>query len=137
MRNEKNKIDINKYKGAIIQYMCQDCKVYDHFFEDFSKKISRIKSGNCSHFNLKFIYNNSDSGKVKYIVSFNCKNCSSNKIINLFDENTTSYSSNINYKCEKCGKGPINIELILSEQIIKDDDKDDNSNINNNKNISK
>ncbi len=52
MRNEKNKIFINKYKVAIIQYMFQECKVYNHFFEDFSKKISRIKSENCCHFNL-------------------------------------------------------------------------------------
>ena len=135
MRNEKNEIDINKYKGAIIQYMCQDCKKCEEFFEELTNKISRIKSGNCSHFTLKFIYNNLGRGNFKYIVSFNCKNCKDNKIINLFDENSMNNTSYINYKCEKCRKGPINVELLLIEQMVNDEGSFEDKNIiKNNKN---
>ena len=119
-----NKIDLNDYKGAIIQYKCKDCQVFDEFFEDFHSKIARIKSGSCSHFNLKFIYNY-DGGKFKYILSFNCNKCGQNNIFNLFDENTTDTYSYNEYKCEKCNEGSINIQLLLSKDKIKNDEEND------------
>ena len=127
MKKYKNKIDITKYKGAIIQFMCEECNQCDNFFEDFNDQISRIKSGLCSHFSLKFIFN-FEGQKFRYILSFNCNNCNTNKIINLFDENTTNISPSINYKCEKCGKGNINIGLLLSEEKMNiDDDYEENN----------
>lgn len=136
MKNEKNKLDLKKYKGAIIHYMCQNCKTYDEFFEDFNNLTTRIKGSDCSHFSLKFILNY-EGGKFKYVISFSCINCNSNKIINLFDENTASIDSYINYKCEKCGEGPVNIGLLLSEEKInidEENEENDNNEKDNNKN---
>ena len=52
-----NKIDLSRYKGATVDYLCEDCKTGDNFFEDFDCQISKIKSDSCSHYNFKFIYN--------------------------------------------------------------------------------
>ena len=124
MRNWNNKIDLKEYKGALIQYACTDCKMCDEFFENFQNQISRIKSGVCSHFIIKFIYNY-EGGKFKYILSFNCSKCGENKIFNLFDENSTDTYSYKEYKCEKCNEGTINISFLLRKDKIKDDDNDD------------
>ena len=133
-------INLENYKGALIQYFCEECNNYDSFFEDFANKISRIKSGSCYHFNFKFIAN-FDGNKFKYSISFNCNNCEESEIKNLFDETTTTNISKINYKCKKCGQGSINFELILSDEIIIDDnekndnEKNDNNNLTNSNNF--
>ena len=109
---------MNKYKGAIIEYGCMICKKFDNFFEDFSNQLSKIKSDNCEHFDFKFIYN-LEKIKLKYMVSFNCKKCGKNKIVNLY--NNAGEFCNIYYECYNCKNGDINVQMILSEEIIKDD----------------
>ena len=123
-RNNK-RIDFGKYKGALIEYMCENCNTNDSFFEYFANKTTRIKSGECSHFNFKSIIN-FEGNKFKYILSFNCKNCEENEIIHLFDENITTDVSYINYKCKKCGQGSINFQLILSEENLIEDNEENN-----------
>ena len=111
-------INLNQYKGAIIDYCCSICQKYDNYFEDFTNKISRIKSDSCEHFDIKFIYN-LEKSKLKYLVSFNCKNCGENKIFELY-KNSNVY--NIHYNCNKCKNGDSNVQMLLSDEIIKDDD---------------
>ena len=112
------KINLNNYKGAIIDYGCNICNINDNFFEDFTNKISRIKSDGCEHLDIKFIYN-LEKNSLKYMVSFNCKNCGENKI---FDLCKYSNDLSIHYKCNKCKNGNTNVQMILSEEIFKIDD---------------
>ena len=111
-------VNLNQYKGAIIDYGCSICQKYDNYFEDFTNKISRIKSDSCDHFDIKFIYN-LDKNILKYMVSFNCKNCGINKIFDLY-KNSNVY--NIHYICNNCKNGDSNVQMLLSDEIIKDDD---------------
>jgi predicted RNA-binding Zn-ribbon protein involved in translation (DUF1610 family) len=111
-------VNLNQYKGAIIDYGCSICQKYDNYFEDFTNKISRIKSDSCDHFDIKFIYN-LDKNILKYMVSFNCKNCGVNKIFDLY-KNSNVY--NIHYICNNCKNGDSNVQMLLSDEIIKDDD---------------
>ena len=111
-------VNLNQYKGAIIDYGCSICQKYDNYFEDFTNKISRIKSDSCDHFDIKFIYN-LDKNILKYMVSFNCKNCGVNKIFDLY-KNSNVY--NIHYICNKSKNGDSNVQMLLSDEIIKDDD---------------
>jgi hypothetical protein len=53
------------------------------------------------------------------MVSFNCKNCGVNKIFDLY-ENSNVY--NIHYICNNCKNGDSNVQMLLSDEIIKDDD---------------
>ena len=110
-------VNLNQYKGAIIDYGCSICQKYDNYFEDFTNQISRIKSDSCSHFDIKFIYN-LEKNKLKYLVSFNCKNCGENKIFELY-KNSNAF--NIHYNCAKCKKGDSNVQMLLSDEIIKED----------------
>lgn len=126
MIKENNNIDLKEYKGAIIDYSCEECQISEEFFEVFKNEISRIKSRGCSHFNLKFIYNY-DRGKFKYILSFNCNKCDFKKMLNLFDENSTESSSNIEIKCEKCNEGSMYILLLLSKDYENEEIKDVNN----------
>jgi len=129
------KIDLTKYKGATVEYFCEDCKTGDNFFEDFDSNLSKIKSDSCSHYNFKFIYNFEENKELKYIISFNCINCSTNKIITLFDKNTTDISPRFEYKCEKCKKGKLIIRLLLC--VDKEIDIEDDVKQNNNSNVNK
>ena len=126
-------VDLNKYKGAIIQYECTDTS--NCFFEDFQSQISKIKSENCSHFNFKFIYV-LEGGKFNYNISFNCKHCGTNEIKNLYDDKT-KISNNIEYKCSNCGNGNMKIGLLLSEEVLdlEENDNTSDSKVNENKNI--
>ena len=127
------RIDINKYKGALIEYKCAKCHpIPKMFFESFQSQIARIKSDSCSHMSFKFI-SNFDGKNFKYIVSLNCLNCGENKIKNLFDKDS-EYSSNIEYKCEKCGNGDMKFGILLSEEIIEMDENNNDENQNENKN---
>ena len=112
------KVNLNQYKGAIIDYGCSICQKYDNYFEDFTNKISRIKSDSCEHFDIKFIYN-LEKNSLKYLVSFNCKNCGENKIFELYKNSNVS---NIHYNCNKCKNGDYNVQMLLSDEIVKDDE---------------
>ena len=129
------RVDISKYKGALIEYKCAECyQIPKTFFESFQNKIARIKSDSCLHMSFKFI-SNYDRNNFKYTVSLNCLNCGQNKIKNLFDKDSGD-SSNLEYKCEKCGQGDLKFGILLSEEIIEMDENnnDENQNENNNNN---
>ena len=121
-------VNMNLYKGAIIEYCCNICKIINNFTEDFSNKISKIKSESCEHFDIKFIYR-IEKIKLKYAISFNCKICGYNE---LFDILKNPKELSIHYKCKKCNNGDINILMILIEKVIKDDKKGGNLIINDN-----
>jgi len=130
------KIDLGQYKGALIEYKCAICQEFPKtIFESFQRQIARIKSDSCSHFNFKFI-SNFDGQNFKYTVSLNCLNCKKNKIKNLFDKDS-GFSSNLEYKCEKCGNGDLKFGILLSEEVIEmdEDNNDEDQNENNNNNI--
>ena len=120
------KIDPKQYKGILLEYKCQACNIVDSIQEDFQSKISKIKSDNCSHFSFTFIFDLDKKG-FKYLLSFNCNNCGTNHIIDIFKENLDFENDiqKINYKCKKCGKGSLDINLFLEK-------KDDNNNKKNN-----
>ena len=112
------KVNLSKYKGAIIEYCCTICNIFDNFFEDFNNEISKIKSCSCNHFDVKFIFKLGKK-KFEYILSFNCKKCGENELVNLYNNDDDFF--NINYKCKRCKNGDFNVQMILSEDIIKDD----------------
>ena len=122
--------DLQRYIGAIVQYICDDCGTCDNFDEDFTSDISRIKSDSCPHFSLKFIYN-LEGDSYKYSLSFTCNNCGENQLINVFDK-ITEESPNIHYKCVKCGKGSMKIGFLLkiNEKIKIYTTKGNDENIN-------
>ena len=117
-------INLNHYKGAIIEYCCTKCKIINNFTEDFSNKISKIKSERCEHFDIKFIYS-LEKCKLKYSISFNCKKCGQNELFNIFND---SKDLNIHYKCKKCKNGDINVQMLLIDEIIEEDEKTNNKN---------
>ena len=118
--NKNKKIDPKKYKGILIQYQCQTCKIYDIIEEDFQSDIAKIKSDSCGHFSFKFIFD-LEKKSYKYLLSFNCNKCGTNHFINIFNDNV-DFENGIHYKCKKCGNGPLDIFLFLSE---KDDNNKD------------
>ena len=126
MNNFNNRIDLKEYKGVLIQYTCEECQVYDQSFEVFDNQNSRIKSGDCFHFNLKFIYKY-QGGNFKYIVSFNCSNCDQKDIFILFDENSNEIVSNKEIKCKNCNKGSMYILLLLSKDNPNEEMQDNNN----------
>ena len=103
----------NSIKGAFIDYCCIICNLNNNFEEDFSSQISRIKSDSCNHFNFKFIYN-LERGNIKYMISFNCKKCGKNKIIDFYNNNS-NIEPNIHYKCFACNNGDMNFRMLLKE----------------------
>ena len=117
-------INLNHYKGAIIEYCCNKCQIINNFTEDFSNKISKIKSERCEHFDIKFIYS-LEKCKLKYSISFNCKKCGQNELFNIFND---SKDLNIHYKCKKCKNGDINVQMLLIDEIIEEDEKTNNKN---------
>ena len=118
------RIDISKYKGVLIEYKCSKChQIPKMFFESFQSQIARIKSDSCSHMSFKFI-SRFEGKNFIFTVSLNCLNCGENKIKILFDKDS-GFSSNIEYKCEKCGNGDLKFGILLSEEII---DMDENNN---------
>ena len=126
MISEYNKIDLKEYKGALIQYTCEECVVNEKFFEVFDNQTSRIKSGCCSHFNVTFIYNYEEE-KLKYKISYNCNNCNQKEMFNLFDENSTEDTSYKEIKCKKCNEGSMYILLLLSKDGKNEEIKDVNN----------
>ena len=110
--------NLKRYKGAFVEYGCDDCGICDSFEEDFTSDISRIKSDSCPHFSLKFIYN-LEGDSFKYILSFTCNECGTNQLMNVF-EKITEDSPHINYKCINCGKGSMKVSFLLN---VKEDIK--------------
>ena len=107
-----------RYKGAFVQYKCEDCNICDSFEEDFKSENSTIKSDSCPHFSLKSLYNY-EGDSFKYILSFTCNDCGKNQLINVF-ESITEKSPSIHYKCVNCGKGSMNIAfLLINNEKIK------------------
>ena len=110
--------NLKRYKGAFVEYGCDDCGICDSFEEDFTSDISRIKSDSCPHFSLKFIYN-LEGDSFKYILSFTCNECGTNQLMNVFEKITEDFP-HINYKCINCGKGSMKVSFLLN---IKEDIK--------------
>ena len=107
------------YKGAIIQYTCSDCCFGDNFFIELNG-ISKVKPGNCEHFDINFLLT-SEKNSMKLVVSFNCKICHKNKMIELFNTQNKIDSGSITYKCIGCGSGNITAGYLYQNEEIKID----------------
>ena len=106
-----------KYKGAIIEYMCADCSLGDNFFIELNG-ISKVKPGNCEHFDINFLLS-SERSSMKLVASFNCKSCQKNNMKELFNSNTKQNSGSINYKCIGCGSGNISAGYLFQNEEIQ------------------
>jgi len=127
--------DSNQSKGAWINYGCNICKIEDNFTESFSENNSKIKTKSCEHFDFKFIYN-PEKGNMKYMISFNCKNCGKDNIENLYKFSPDGTSS-LHYQCTKCNNGDMNFQMILNAEALKEQNRNRLNNMNyNQKNIS-
>ena len=117
-------LNIKDFKGAIIQYACEDCLISDNFNIIFSK-IQKVEQGNCEHFDINMLLIN-ENKEIKYSLSFRCKECRENKIIELFNTKTDDISGSISFSCPNCKKGNITVGFLLENDLI---DLDDNINI--------
>ena len=117
-----NRINMRNYRGANIQYTCEDCIISDNFYVEFSN-VPKVKPGGCEHFNINFLLV-MERNDMKYLLSFTCKNCKENKIIELFNNNTNSIDGNIFYSCTKCGQGKITAGFLLGDNLFDNDDED-------------
>ena len=118
------KMNLKNYKGALIQYNCEACLISDAFSMEFSD-VAKVKPGSCQHFNINFLLI-TERNEIKYSLSFTCKHCKFNKIIELFNKNTYESAGNIIYSCEKCKNGKMNVGYLLENELIDLDDKEDN-----------
>ena len=123
----------NNTEGAWISYGCSICNIEDTFTESFSEKVSKINGKSCEHFDFKFIYN-PEKGRMKYMVSFICKNCGKDNIVDLYQPNPDG-TSNIHYQCIKCQNGNMNFQMILNQEALKEQNKNFNNNNMNNINL--
>ena len=110
--NNKN---INKFKGAIIQFTCEDCLFGDNFTISFSHN-PKPKSSECHHYIFKFFLNNEI--EFKYILSLKCKKCNENKEIELLDRNINDTFRSITYICPKCQEGKVTSGFLLDNESI-------------------
>ena len=130
--------NINDFKGAIIQYTCEDCLLGDNFNVEFTD-VPKVKPGSCQHFNINFLLV-IENNEFKYLSSLTCKNCQYNKIIELFNKNNIKDSGTIFYSCEKCGNGKITVGYLSQDELFDLDNNEQNNNLendfqnNNNKN---
>ena len=113
---------IRNYRGANIQYTCEDCTISDNFYVEFSD-VPKVKPGGCDHFNINFLLV-IERNDMKYLLSFTCKNCKENKIIELFNKNTNNVDGNIFYSCSKCGQGTMTAGFLLGDNLFDNDDED-------------
>jgi len=104
------------YKGAIIEYTCSECCLANNFFIELNG-ISKVKPGNCEHFDMNFLLS-SERSSMKLIISFNCKICQKNKMIELFNSNTKQNSGSITYKCIGCGNGNLSAGYLFQNEEI-------------------
>ena len=116
-------INVKDFKGAIIQYTCEDCLISQNFNVYFSN-IQKIESGKCSHFDINMLLIN-DRKEIKYSFSFRCKNCGENKIIELFNTKTNDISETKTYSCQNCKQGNMTFGFLLENDLI-DLEEDEN-----------
>ena len=133
-----NKINIKDYKGAIIQYTCEDCLLSENFTVEFSD-VPKVKPGTCHHFNINFLLV-IENYEIKYLLSFTCKICNHNEIKELFNKNTREEMGSITYSCSNCGKGNMTAGFLLEKELIELDENEvkkmnPNNNNNNSQNI--
>ena len=131
-----NGINIKDFKGALIQYTCDDCLFGDNFIVEFSE-IPKVKPGSCLHFNINFLLVIENNEFNKYLASLTCKNCKYNKMLDLFNKNKIDYIGTIFYTCEKCQNGKISIGYLLQNEFIDLDNTEQNNFENNNYNKNK
>ena len=117
-------INVKDFKGAIIQYTCEDCLISQNFNVHFSN-IQKIESGYCSHFDINMLLIN-DRKEIKYSFSFKCKNCGENKIIELFNTKTNDISETKTYSCPNCKQGNMTFGFLLENDLIDLEEEDDN-----------
>ena len=134
-----NRINVQDYKGAIIQYTCEDCLLSENFTVEFSD-VPKVKPGTCHHFNINFLLV-IEKYEIKYLLSFTCKSCNHNEMIELFNKNTTEEMGSITYSCPVCGKGNMTAGFLLENELIDLDENEgkknnpDNNNNNDNQNM--
>ena len=116
----------NNSKGAWISYGCKICKIENNFNESFSEQVSKIKTKSCEHFDFKFIFN-PEKGNMKYMISFICKKCGKDSIVDLYKSNPDGISC-IHYKCIQCNNGDMDFQMILNEEALKEQNKYNNNN---------
>ena len=109
-------INIKDFKGAIIQYTCEDCLISQNFNVYFSN-VQKVESGYCSHFDINMLLIN-ETNEIKYSFSFKCKNCGENKIIELFNNKTNDISGSKFYSCPECKQGNMTIGFLLENDLI-------------------
>ena len=129
------RINVKDYKGALIQYTCEECLVSENFIVEFSD-VPKVKPGGCVHFNINFLLV-IEKYEIKYLLSFTCKNdnCQHNEMIELFNKNTTEEFGTIIYKCPKCGKGHMTAGFLLQKELIDLDENEEHvENIDNDEN---
>ena len=100
-----NVINQQANSGAIIEYSCSECCSADNFFIEFTG-VSKVKPGSCDHFNINFLLTY-ERNSIKFVISFTCKNCQKNSMIELFSSKTKNNSDSVKYKCIGCGSGNI------------------------------
>ncbi len=108
--------NLSKYKGANIQYTCEDCVIGENFYVEFSD-VPKVKPGSCEHYNINFLLVTEQNG-FKYLISITCKNCKKNKIIELFNNNIKTEDGGANYICSICKKGQLTFGYLFGENLI-------------------
>ena len=106
---------INNYDCPTIQYECEECSICEKIEVDFSED-PYIKSEGCYHYNINFIFSK-EYNRIKYLLSFTCKNCEYNEIITLLDNNTNNSSDSFYYSCPNCRNICIAIGYSLDDKI--------------------
>ena len=125
-----NAINVKDYKGAIIQYTCEDCLLSENFLVEFSD-VPKVKPGTCHHFNINFLLV-IEKYEFKYLISFTCKLCNHNEMKELFNKNTKEEVGSITYSCPNCGKGNMTAGFLLQNELIELDENEGNKNNPNN-----
>ena len=110
-----NNLNIKNFKGAIIQYTCEDCLFGDNFTISFSHN-PKPKSTECQHYIINFFLNNEN--RYKYILSLKCKKCNKNKEIELLDNNINETFKTITYICPNCLMGRFTSGFLLDNDSV-------------------
>ena len=111
-----NNINIKSFKGANINYSCNDCMIGNNFCVDFSE-IPRIKQSECKHYDINFLLV-IEKNDMKYLLSLKCKQCKINCLKELFNKNLKTIDGNVKYICSNCKKGEIKAGFCLTNEII-------------------
>ena len=120
------RINVRNFKGAIIQYLCEECNMSDDFFVEFSD-IPKIKPGGCSHYKINFLLVN-ENIEIKYLLSITCNKCKHNQMKELFNKDTKDMQGSFIYDCPKCKNGKLTAGFLLSNENIEFDNEGGNIN---------